>query len=132
MFYSPSTGGFYSSEINGDDMPDDVIDISAETYAAVLAAQEAGKRIVPGADGSPVAADPLPPTAEQLLQINTATRDRKMAVATARIAPLQDAVDLGIATPEEVAQLTAWKRYRVDLSRLDLSLEEVDWPMQPD
>ncbi|MEN4557164.1 tail fiber assembly protein [Pantoea agglomerans] len=35
------------------------------------------------------------------------------------IAPLQDAVDISIATDEEITRLAEWKRYRVTLSRID-------------
>ncbi|KKB22881.1 tail fiber assembly protein, partial [Escherichia coli] len=38
------------------------------------------------------------------------------------IAPLQDAVDLDIATEEEASLLAAWKTYRVLLNRVDTSV----------
>lgn len=66
MFYSSSTGGFYSLEIHGGDMPADVVEITAEYYAELMAGQSGGKSIVAGAGGRPVLAAPLPPTAEQL------------------------------------------------------------------
>lgn len=48
------------------------------------------------------------------------------------IAPLQDAVDLGMVTDEEKAKLTAWKTYRVLLNRVDTSLApNIDWPEKP-
>lgn len=71
---------------------------------------------------------PPPPTPEQ----NAAQRDALLTAAALRIAPLQDAADLDDATPEELAALTAWKRYRVALNRLDLSAGELDWPATPD
>ncbi|MEY5509334.1 tail fiber assembly protein, partial [Salmonella enterica subsp. enterica serovar Corvallis] len=46
-----------------------------------------------------------------------------------KIAPLQDAVDLGIATDDEKAQLGEWKKYRVLVNRVDTS--NPDWPEQP-
>lgn len=69
LFYSESTGGFYSAEIHTIGMPSDAVPIGREQHAALLAAQAAGKRIVPGANGYPIAQDPPPPpapTAEQL------------------------------------------------------------------
>ncbi len=49
--------------------------------------------------------------------------------ATTAIAPLQDAVDLGIAIDEEREQLIKWKEYRVLLSRIDISTApDIDWP----
>ncbi|WP_409566133.1 tail fiber assembly protein [Pantoea sp. CTOTU50773] len=50
----------------------------------------------------------------------------RLSEATAAIAPLQDAVDLGIATDDEVEMLQAWKKYRVLLSRVNTS--EPVWP----
>ncbi|MEX0575228.1 tail fiber assembly protein [Enterobacter cloacae subsp. cloacae] len=46
--------------------------------------------------------------------------------------PLEDAVELGIATDEEAATLLLWKRYRVLLNRLDLSkAPDIQWPERP-
>lgn len=47
--------------------------------------------------------------------------------------PLQDAVDLNIATEAERQQLTAWKKYRVLLNRVDTSkAPDIEWPKAPD
>ncbi len=55
-----------------------------------------------------------------------------MKVASEAIAPLQDAIDLGIATDKELMQLNAWKQYRVDLNRIDTSTApDIAWPEKP-
>lgn len=55
-----------------------------------------------------------------------------MAKANQKITPLQDALDLNMATDEELAQLKAWKTYRVLLNRVDTSTApDVDWPVAP-
>lgn len=51
-------------------------------------------------------------------------KTRLLSAANAAIAPLQDAVDLDIATDAEKTQLTAWKTYRVLLNRVDPSTDE--------
>nr|WP_231130412.1 tail fiber assembly protein [Providencia stuartii] len=52
--------------------------------------------------------------------------------ASFAIAPLQDAIDLGIATDKELMQLNAWKQYRVALNRIDTSAApDIDWPEKP-
>lgn len=49
------------------------------------------------------------------------------------IAPLQDAIDISIATNEEITRLSEWKRYRVELSRIDVSkAPDISWPEKPD
>lgn len=62
-------------------------------------------------------------------------RNRLQEQATARIAPLDDAADLGIATEAEAAELLAWKRYRVELNRVDLVAAypgPITWPASPE
>ncbi len=55
-----------------------------------------------------------------------------LSEATEAIAPLQDAVDLDIATDEEIASLKEWKKYRVLLNRIDTSLApDINWPQKP-
>ena len=54
-----------------------------------------------------------------------------LAEATSMIAPLQDAVDMGMATPEEETSLLDWKRYRVTLTRVDVAVHPVTWPAHP-
>ncbi|EMY7462129.1 tail fiber assembly protein, partial [Salmonella enterica] len=54
------------------------------------------------------------------------TKKRLLQLATDKIAPLQDAVDLDIATEDEKAQLDEWKQYRVLVNRVDTT--NPDWP----
>lgn len=55
-----------------------------------------------------------------------------LAEATVIIDPLQDAVELEMATSEEESALKEWKKYRVQLSRVDTSLgSDVAWPIRP-
>jgi hypothetical protein len=65
MFYAKSTGGFYRREINGDNIPDDAVEITDAEYAALMAGQAQGKRILPGAGGVPTLQDPLQPSLAQ-------------------------------------------------------------------
>lgn len=77
MFYSQTTGGFYASEIHGDNIPSDAVEISTEDHAALLAGQLEGKRIVADANGRPTLQDPPPPTIEQIIaQYDAAVQQR--------------------------------------------------------
>ncbi|EOC1872218.1 terminase gpA endonuclease subunit [Escherichia coli] len=72
--------------------------------------------------------------AEKLFRIREAeeTKNSLMQVASEHIAPLQDAVDLEIATEEETLLLEAWKKYRVLLNRVDTSTApDIEWPTNP-
>lgn len=62
------------------------------------------------------------------------SRDDLLKVAALRIAPLQDALDLGKATDAEKSSLTAWKEYRVELGRISEQEgypSSVIWPDAP-
>lgn len=64
---------------------------------------------------------PRVPSHDELTTQAETEKARLMAIANEAIAPLQDAVDLGIATSDEDARLLAWKKYRVMLNRVDTS-----------
>lgn len=58
MYYSKMTNGFYEAKIHGDDIPSDAVEISYETYAALLQAQSVGKQVAADDNGHPIAIDP--------------------------------------------------------------------------
>ena len=59
-------------------------------------------------------------------------KQRLLADAAKAIAPLQDAVDLGEATPEEEDRLKAWKKFRVNVNRIDTTQLPVMFPPMPE
>ncbi|EDA1492511.1 tail fiber assembly protein [Salmonella enterica subsp. enterica] len=79
-------------------------------------------------DGKAWVKDEAAETAAQLRQAEE-TKSRLLQIASEKIAPLQDAVDLGLATDDEKAQLDEWKKYRVLVNRVDTS--NPDWPDVP-
>lgn len=84
MHYSKSTGGFYSAEIHGSNIPADAVEITADYHAGLLAAQSAGKRIEPNASGYPVAVAPPPPTLAEAQAAAHAGIDAATGAARAR------------------------------------------------
>lgn len=68
MYASKTTRGFYDAAIHGDNMPADVVEITAEEHAALLEGQSQGKVIDFDEAGYPILADPPAPTPEQLQQ----------------------------------------------------------------
>ncbi|WP_180558455.1 tail fiber assembly protein [Arsenophonus endosymbiont of Apis mellifera] len=59
-------------------------------------------------------------------------KQQKLFDATFAIGPLQDAVDLDIATEEEKKRLIAWKKYRVFVNRINTStVDNIVWPVIP-
>lgn len=81
MFYSSSTGGFYSSEIHGDNMPEDVVAITAEQHQALLNGQAQGKIIAANDNGEPVLQDRPAPTQAQVVAALTAAVQAHMDAA---------------------------------------------------
>ncbi|OBY36422.1 tail fiber assembly protein [Providencia rettgeri] len=68
----------------------------------------------------------------QLISYADEKKSILLAEATESIAPIQDALDLGIATDKELKQLNTWKQYRVDLNRIDTaSAPDIAWPEKP-
>ncbi len=74
------------------------------------------------------------PTYDDLCAIAQLQIVELLTTATDKIAPLQDAVDLGIATTAEATSLTAWKTYRVAVNRVPTQAgypTTIDWPTMP-
>lgn len=70
--------------------------------------------------------------AENAVLIAISRLAAEMDEANRTIAPLQDAVDISIATDTEIARLAEWKRYRVALSRIDTNeAPGIEWPIRP-
>jgi len=67
MIYSKQTGGFYSHDIHGDNIPEDAVEITSEQHAALLEGQSQGKIISADENGYPILIDPPPPTTEQII-----------------------------------------------------------------
>lgn len=136
IFYSASTRGFYDDSIHTpDQLPKDVVGISPEYHAELLAGQSAGKIIEPDSTGYPVLKDPPPPSKEELEKAAKAKIDAELAYATNLIAPLQDLVDVGEATPEEEARLKKLKAYRIAIIRVPNQAgypQTIAWPVRPE
>ncbi|NIB50690.1 tail fiber assembly protein [Enterobacter sp. 725m/11] len=61
-----------------------------------------------------------------------ATKAALIKSAAEKIEPLQDAVELDMATNEEKSSYDAWRKYRVLLTRVDTSLApDISWPEPP-
>ncbi|EIF1991623.1 tail fiber assembly protein, partial [Salmonella enterica subsp. enterica serovar Typhimurium] len=76
-------------------------------------------------DGKAWVKDGAAETAARLREAE-GTKSRLLQMASEKIAPLQDAVDLDEATDKEKASLLAWRKYRVQVNRVD-TLKPV-WP----
>jgi len=101
MFYSKSTNGFYSSEIHGDNIPADAVEITDAEHAWLLEGQSAGKLIKADEKGFPFLADQPLPTPEQILA-------QQLAEAQAYLASTDfyypRFLETGEPVPEDVVQ----------------------------
>jgi len=61
MYYSKSTGGFYSLDIHGNNIPPEAVEITTEDHSALMLAQSEGKQIVADDNGNPIAINPPMP-----------------------------------------------------------------------
>lgn len=114
------------------------VEISDEAHAELFAGVDAFARqgipkiIVADGEGNPTIGDPPPLTAEQRIAEAEGLRDELLREAALRIEPLQDAVDLEVATEAEALRLKSWKTYRVALVRCDLAALPILWPTKPE
>lgn len=110
MFASKTTRGFYDAAIHTS-MPDDVIEISAEDHAELLAGQSEGK-VITWDDGFPVLLDPPQPSDDELAAVERAWRDQQLSQTDGVVARHRDEQEVGIATTLTPTQYTELQVYR--------------------
>ncbi|MGJ3447400.1 tail fiber assembly protein [Enterobacter sp. PTB] len=134
IFYSAASNSFYPDELKEDyeangSWPADALEISDAEHQSLLEGASSGMLLQPDENGKPSLREPA------IDYVQQATGEQRSLIAEAKdiIAPLQDAVDLGIETDEEREQLTAWKKYRVLLGRVNPEYApDITWPEPPD
>lgn len=110
MFYSKQTGGFYTREIHGDNIPADAVEITPEQHAALLQGQSEGKVITADENGHPVLIDP-PPAPEPSLADAQA---QQIAIINAAFESAAEALAAGypaterLTWPVQQAEALAW------------------------
>ncbi|WP_063658143.1 tail fiber assembly protein [Candidatus Arsenophonus triatominarum] len=118
--------------IDAGSWPDDAVFISDE-MAEEFSQHPLEKYRVAGKNGLPEWRMYPPPTKEKLVARAESDKQQLLLDASKIIAPLQDAVDLEMATEDEKKRLIAWKKYRVFVNRTDVSTApDIDWPKKPD
>ena len=112
MFASKCTRGFYEPSVNTS-MPDDVVKISPELHAELLAGQSAGKIISWDDDGFPVLITPPPPSDEDLAAIERVCRDRCLFDTDGVVTRHRDELEAEVKTTltaEQYSELQAYRR----------------------
>ncbi|QHB32332.1 tail fiber assembly protein [Yersinia canariae] len=109
--------------------PDDVVEVNERVFQEFITAP-ADKERKSGVDGLPCWVDVQPPSEIELIAQAEYKKTDLMSQASSAMALLQDAVDLKMATVDEVTALQSWKKYRVMLNRVDIdAAPEIDWPV---
>lgn len=112
-------------------MPGDAA--GSDIYRDALAGTYGGINQAPGEDYYWSGVKWIAPGQDELVSIAEARKVTLMQAANNSIAPLQDAVELDMATDAETLLLERWKKYRVLLNRVDTSTApDIDWPEQPE
>lgn len=134
MFYSKQTGGFYDSNIHGDNIPADAVEITSEQHAALLQGQSEGKVIAADASGRPVLADPPAPTPEQLATQIRAERDAKLQASTWLVERHREELEAGktTLTSEEYQAVLSYRQALRDITEQAGFPNQVEWPVSPE
>jgi hypothetical protein len=122
LFYSKSTGGFYSDAVHSS-VPDDAVEITSETHREMMDAQSNGSRIASDAQGRPIIASVTPAIA--LAVLATAARNKRNALLTQ--SDWTQVADAPVDTQ-------AWATYRQALRDITDQAgfpENIDWPVSP-
>lgn len=139
-FYSPSTGGFYSSSAKKEFVdsvigwPVDAIALSDEEYTALLKGQDTGLVILPGEDGFPFLSEPY----IDWLKSAQTKKDSYLSQAAATISDWRTELQLDIISDEDKEKLFEWMAYIKKIKEIDTatindkeSFNKINWPTAP-
>lgn len=120
ILFSPSTLGAYLPTINGDDIPDDAVELPLIQWQSILAELAVSpKRIGANADGFPILIDPPPLSDELLESVERTWRDVRLSWTDSIVSRHRDELELG-----EMATLNDVQYAELQLYRRKLR----DWP----
>lgn len=125
LYYSKSTGGFYTTKLHGSVMPPDVVEITSSEHLKLLDEQSKGYAISTDENGQPINLPKCEQTSSERSEIELASR---IITADEQIAIIKPAVEGGYAKPEHTQLLADWQRYRYELA---LVPEQPGWPESP-
>lgn len=109
MLYSKTTNGFYDPAINFN-IPEDVVEISAERHKELMQGQASGKIIKSDDKGFPELADKPPLTEEELKKINN-DKFRQYLKDTDWYVTRK--LETGVEIPEEISEARANARLSI-------------------
>lgn len=137
MFWSAKNNAFFPSDmVETYEAAGWVLDDTIEATEEMIVYQgpaPVGKIRAAGADGMPSWSDIPGPSAEEIKSQAETTKSSLKAESDSEISWRQDAVDAGIATDAETTELAAWRKYRIQLMRVDTSTApDITWPTPPD
>lgn len=107
MFYSKSTGGFYSREIHTT-MPNDVVEITTEQHQELINAQSQGKVITGDADGYPIAVAPTV-TPEQIKLQRITELKQLLSASDYKVLPDYQVTKTQAENDAIIAQRALWR-----------------------
>lgn len=138
MYFSAQNLAFYDDELREgyyeqfDAWPDDAVLMNDKEAAEYCGVTSPTGKTLSSKKGRPIWVNLPPKSKEQLISEAESKKQSLLVEANNLISPLQDAVDLDMATEEEIALLKEWKKYRVLLNRIDTSLApDIEWPQKP-
>lgn len=125
MLYSISRNGFYNQTLNGNNIPEDSIEITDKEYDFLKTGLSFGKNIILDENGRPTLIDPPPPKLEELEKNIRSERDLLLENSDWIVIR---AIETGLEVPAE------WLTYRQMLRDLPGSEgfpQNFTWPVSP-
>jgi hypothetical protein len=133
MQYSKNTGGFYSVEIHGDNIPSDAVIITDDVCRSLLAAQSEGKVIVADEDGFPQAIEPPLVT---IIPVSVTPKQARLALLDAGLLATVETAIGGMTGDDGIKARISWE-WAMEIRRddpllvslattLGLSSEQID------
>lgn len=105
IYFSKNKNGFYSSEIHGENIPSDAVEITDEQHAALLQGQTDGQEIAGDGSGFPILVDRV--QVAVVPRIVTMRQARLALLADGKLAAVETAIN-ALPEPQRSAARIEW------------------------
>lgn len=138
-FYEAPNNLFYcdmnkQAYVDAGTWPEDMMEVSAETFTEFAGTPPSGKVRIAGEDGLPAWTDLPPPTTEEKIHAMEAMRAQLLAYADEVTADWRTELALDEISDEDKARLSAWMAYKRQVKAITAEAAAADgfeWPAMP-
>lgn len=127
-YFSKARNGFFTSDVHGDNIPEDAVKVTEQEWQELVDGQSSGKIIAVGDDNRPRVSDPLPLTTEELAE---QARKKRGELLSEMDVVISNPLRWGAFSPEKQQQYGIYRQELLAVPQQAGFPDNIVWPTTP-